>query len=63
LPRRRRTTVGDFGVVGCAPPTRPGRRGLNLVKVVFGFSVLLAGTLHFGSFIGDIANPALHNVN
>ena len=35
---------------------------MNLEKVVFGFFVLLAATLNFGFFIGDIANPALHNV-
>ncbi|WP_433273187.1 DUF6394 family protein [Pseudonocardia xinjiangensis] len=35
---------------------------MNLEKVVFGFFVLLAATLNFGFFIGDIANPALHNI-
>jgi Family of unknown function (DUF6394) len=30
--------------------------------VIFGFFVLLAATLNFGFFIGDIAQPALHNV-
>ena len=35
---------------------------MNLEKVVFGFFVLLAATLNFGFFIGDIANPMLHNV-
>jgi hypothetical protein len=34
---------------------------VNLEKVVFGFFVLLAATLNFGFFIGDIANPLLHN--
>jgi hypothetical protein len=34
---------------------------MNLEKVVFGFFVLLAATLNFGFFIGDISNPALHN--
>jgi hypothetical protein len=34
---------------------------MNLEKVVFGFFVLLAATLNFGFFIGDIANPELHN--
>ena len=28
----------------------------------FGFFVLLAATLNFEFFIGDIANPVLHNV-
>lgn len=34
---------------------------MNLEKVVFGFFVLLAATLNFGFFLGDIGNPALHN--
>jgi hypothetical protein len=34
---------------------------MNLEKVVFGFFVLLAATLNFGFFIGDIADPELHN--
>jgi hypothetical protein len=45
-----------------APATRPGRRRMNLEKVVFGFFVLLAATLNFGFFIGDIANPNVHNI-
>ena len=35
---------------------------MNLEKVVFGFFVLLAATLNFGFFIGDIADPELHNI-
>ena len=35
---------------------------MNMEKVVFGFFVLLAATLNFGFFIGDIDDPALHNV-
>jgi hypothetical protein len=35
---------------------------VNLEKVVFGFFVLLAATLNFGFFIGDLEDPALHNV-
>ena len=35
---------------------------MNLEKVVFGFFVVLAATLNFGFFIGDISEPALHNV-
>ena len=34
---------------------------MNLEKVVFGFFVVLAATLNFGFFIGDIDDPALHN--
>lgn len=35
---------------------------MNLEKVVFGFFVLLAATLNFGFFIGDLADSALHNI-
>ena len=35
---------------------------MNLEKVIFGFFVLLAATLNFGFFIGDIGNPAVHDV-
>lgn len=35
---------------------------MNLEKVVFGFFILLAATLNFGFFIGDISKPELHNV-
>ncbi len=35
---------------------------MNLEKVIFGFFVLLAATLNFGFFIGDISTPAVHNV-
>ena len=34
---------------------------MNLEKVIFGFFVLLAATLNFGFFIGDISDPVLHN--
>jgi len=34
---------------------------MSLEKVVFGFFVLLAATLNFGFFIGDIDDPLLHN--
>lgn len=36
---------------------------VNLEKVVFGFFVLLAATLNFGFFLGDIADPRVHNIN
>jgi hypothetical protein len=39
-----------------------GKEGMNLEKVIFGFFVLLAATLNFGFFIGDISNPDLHNI-
>ncbi|QQZ30450.1 hypothetical protein HMY34_17755 [Thiothrix subterranea] len=35
---------------------------MNSEKVVFGFFILLALTLNFGFFIGDIDNIAHHNV-
>ena len=35
---------------------------MNLEKVVFGFFVVLAATLNFGFFIGDLGNPELHSV-
>ncbi|CAM3774767.1 DUF6394 family protein [Smaragdicoccus niigatensis] len=35
---------------------------MNLEKVVFGFFVLLAATLNFGFFLGDITKPELHNI-
>ena len=34
---------------------------MNLEKVIFGFFVLLAATLNFGFFIGDISIVELHN--
>ncbi|WP_153108969.1 DUF6394 family protein [Propionivibrio limicola] len=33
---------------------------MNLEKVIFGFFVILACTLNFGFFIGDIGNSLLH---
>lgn len=33
---------------------------MNLEKVIFGFFVLLAATLNFGFFVGDIDDPAQH---
>jgi len=35
---------------------------VNLEKVVFGFFVLLAATLNFGFFLGDMTDPTVHNV-
>ena len=35
---------------------------MNLEKVVFGFFVLLAATLNFGFFIGDLGDPEMHSV-
>ncbi len=34
---------------------------MNLEKVVFAFTIILALTLNFGFFIGDIDNPAHHH--
>ena len=38
------------------------RNRMNLEKVIFGFFVLLAATLNMGFFVGDIADPDLHNI-
>jgi hypothetical protein len=35
---------------------------MNFEKVVFGFFIVLAATLNFGFFVGDIDRPELHNV-
>nr|CAA6830515.1 MAG: conserved hypothetical membrane protein [uncultured Thiotrichaceae bacterium] len=35
---------------------------MNLEKVIFGFFIVLALTLNFGFFIGDIDNPQHHHV-
>mgnify|MGYP004706377781 CR=1 FL=1 len=35
---------------------------MNLEKVIFGFFIVLAATLNFGFFLGDIDRPELHNV-
>ena len=35
---------------------------MNLEKVIFGFFIVLAMTLNFGFFLGEIDNPAHHNV-
>lgn len=34
---------------------------MNLEKVIFGFFIILACTLNFGFFIGDIERPELHH--
>lgn len=35
---------------------------MNLEKVIFAFFIILALTLNFGFFIGEIDNPAQHNI-
>ena len=35
---------------------------MNLEKVIFGFFIVLAMTLNFGFFIGEIDNPLHHHV-
>ena len=35
---------------------------MNLEKVIFGFFIVLALTLNFGFFLGEMDNPAHHNV-
>jgi len=54
---------GSGETAGCGKTLRDGTgENMNLGKVVFGFFVLLALTLNFGFFIGDIDNPDHHNV-
>ncbi|MBP1151133.1 MULTISPECIES: DUF6394 family protein [Methylocaldum] len=36
---------------------------MNLEKVVFGFFIVLAATLNFGFFVGEIDKPHLHHVS
>lgn len=35
---------------------------MNVEKVVFGFFIILALTLNFGFVVGEIENPAHHNI-
>lgn len=35
---------------------------MNLEKVVFGFFIILAMTLNFGFFVGDMTDPRQHDV-
>jgi len=35
---------------------------MNLEKVIFGFFIVLAATLNFGFFVGDLDNPAHHDI-
>lgn len=35
---------------------------MNLEKVIFGFFIVLALTLNFGFFLGELDNPQYHNV-
>ena len=35
---------------------------MNMEKVVFGFFIVFAATLNFGFFVGEIDNPAHHDV-
>ena len=34
---------------------------MNLEKVIFGFFIVLAMTLNFGFFVGDLADPNFHH--
>ncbi|MCZ4303598.1 DUF6394 family protein [Zoogloeaceae bacterium G21618-S1] len=35
---------------------------MNLEKVIFGFFIVLAATLNFGFFVGDLSNPEHHDI-
>jgi len=39
-----------------------GALNMNLEKVIFAFFIVLALTLNFGFFIGDLDDPAHHNI-
>jgi len=39
-----------------------GDLNMNLEKVIFAFFIVLALTLNFGFFIGDLDDPAHHNI-
>jgi len=36
---------------------------MNLEKVIFGFFIVLAATLNFGFFVGDLDDPVHHEIN
>ncbi len=48
--------------LGVATSPDPERVSMNLEKVVFGFFIVLAATLNFGFFIGDIDQPMHHHI-
>ena len=48
--------------LGVATAPDPERVSMNLEKVVFGFFIVLAATLNFGFFIGDIDQPMHHHI-
>ncbi|MBI1904781.1 MAG: hypothetical protein HYS20_00870 [Rhodocyclales bacterium] len=35
---------------------------MNLEKVIFGFFIVLAATLNFGFFVGEVDNPLHHDI-
>lgn len=35
---------------------------MNLEKVIFGFFIVLAATLNFGFFVGEVDNPRHHDI-
>lgn len=35
---------------------------MNLEKVIFAFFIVLAATLNFGFFVGDLDRPEMHNI-
>jgi hypothetical protein len=40
---------------------RDEEAGMDRREVLFGFFVVLAATLNFGYFVGDISDPTVHN--
>jgi hypothetical protein len=59
---RRAVPLGASAfTVRCESPERRSI-AVNMEKVVFGFFVLLAATLNFGFFIGDLGDPEMHSI-
>lgn len=54
-------TCGPDMLYTAAIFTRIKDPAMNLEKVVFGFFIVLAMTLNFGFFIGDLADPDFHH--
>jgi hypothetical protein len=52
----------DGGSTTCLPSGTRELQTMNLEKVFFAFFIVLALTLNFGFFLGDLDNPDHHNV-
>jgi hypothetical protein len=59
---RRRGHGVPRGVLASRTRRSPTAAAMNLEKVIFGFFIILACTLNFGFFFGEIDNPEHHDV-